>query len=123
MLGASQTALPGLGGPWWRSGAGWPVGPRRNRAAVHLLALLPHRRTRPPGAAAPSDPAPSAAGAAAAAWAGEPGPQSGGVVPGAHQVVAGAVDLRARGGRGTNKQCVGARPAPGRAVAQGQLRV
>src|SRR5438552_6026026 len=40
-----------------------------------------------------ASPAPSANGAAPAAWAGEPGPESGGAVPGAEEVVAGAVDL------------------------------
>jgi transposase len=56
-------------------------------------------------------------GAAPAAWRGESGPESGGIVPRAEEVVAGAVDLCPGGRRGADQQCVGARPAAGRTVA------
>src|SRR5258708_7384233 len=118
MLGAPQTRLPGPGGPGWRSGADWPLGPGGGWAALRALAPVPNRRVRPKGVAAAVDPAPSAAGAAAAAWAGEPGPQSGGVLPGADQVVGGAVDV-CPGGRGrADQQRLGARLASHGAVAQ-----
>src|SRR6266571_735273 len=103
MLGAPQTPLPGAGRPGWRSRAHRALGARRDRAAVSAVASLPSRGVRPAGVAAAVDPAPGAAGAATAAWAGKPGSESGGVVPGADEVVAGAVDLCAGGGRGTDE--------------------
>ena len=59
--------------------------------------------------------------AVAAAWPENPDRESGSVVSGADEVVASTVDLCAGGGRGADEQRVGARAAPGGAVAQGQL--
>src|SRR5438067_59959 len=112
MLGAPPTRLPGPGGPGWGGGAHRTMGARRNRAALCPVAPLPRRGVRPPGVATAADPAPGPAGAATAAWAGDPGPESGGIVPGADQVVAGAVDLCPGGRRGADEQWGGADVTP-----------
>jgi hypothetical protein len=77
---------------------------------------------RSPGVTPAVGAAPGPAGAATAAWAGEPGPQGCGVVPGAGQVVGSTMDLCAGRRRRAHEQCSGACPATGGAVAQGQLR-
>src|SRR4051812_1094280 len=123
MLGAPQTRLPGPGGPGWGGGARRALGAGGDRATVRVLAPFPRRGVQSAGVAAAVDPAPGPAGAATPAWAGDPGPESGGVVPGADEVVGGAVDLCPGRGRGADEQCVGADVAANRAVAPGQLRV
>src|SRR5215213_4679869 len=122
LLRPPETRLPGLCGPGWGGGARRSLGAGGNRAALCAVAPIPSRRAWAARAVAAVDPAPSAAGAAAAAWAGVSGPQSGSALPGTDQVVVGAVDLCPSGRRGADQYCVRARPAAGRAVAQGQLR-
>src|SRR5262249_48382050 len=73
--------------------------------------------------AAAADPAPGAAGAGLAARAEEPGRTRGGAVPGAEEVVAGAMELCPRGGRRADQLCVRACLATNRVVAPGLLRV
>src|SRR4051794_33820901 len=123
MLGASETGLPGPGGP--RRGGGTPrtLGARGDRAAVRALAPLPRRRVRASRPAAALDSTPGATGAATAAWAGDSGPESRRVVPRANKVVAGAVDLCPGGRRGADQQCGGADVTTHRAVAQGDFRL
>src|SRR5262245_46185360 len=89
---SAEASLPGLGGSRWRGGAHRPVGAGRDRAAVCSLAPLPSRGVRPPGVAPTAGPLAGPVGAVAAAWAGDPGPQSGGAVSGVQQVVGSAVD-------------------------------
>src|SRR5712692_5820861 len=123
MLGAPEAVLPGLGGPRWGGSADWALGAGRHRAAVRPVASVPRWGVRSAGVTPPAGPPSGTTGALAAARPGEPGPESGGLVPGADEVVDGAVDLCPRGWRGADQQCSGARPAPGRAVAEGQFRV
>src|SRR5437868_10302747 len=123
MLGTSEAGLPGLGGSGWRRGTDWALGAGRNRATVRAVASVPSGGLRPPGVAPPADPAPGPAGAATAAWPGQPGPEGSGAVPAVEEMEAGAVDLCPRAGGRADQQSVRARPAPGRAVAEGQLRV
>src|SRR5207248_6466521 len=104
----------GLGGPRWRGGVGRPLGPGRNRAPFCSLAPISSRRVRPPGVAPPADTSPGSARTATATWAGDPGPESGGVVPRANEVVAGAVDLCPGGRRGADEQWGGADVTPHR---------
>src|SRR5438067_913298 len=113
MLGAPQTRLPGPGGPGWGGGAHRTLGIGRSRAALCALAPLPRRRVRARRSAAALDSTPGATGAATAAWASDPGPESGGVVPRANEVVDGAVDLCPGGGRGADQQRGGAGLAAG----------
>src|SRR5262249_22200520 len=120
---ATQKGLPGIGGPGWRGGAYWALGARRNRAALCAVAPPPGRRVRPPRVATAAGTTPGQDGAVAATWAREPGPKSGGALPGADEVVGGGVDLCPRGWRGANEQCSGAGPAPRGAVAERELRV
>ncbi len=53
----------------------------------------------------------------------DPGPQSSSTLSGTDEVVAGAMDLRPRGGRRPDEQGGRARPTAGRAMAQGQFRL
>src|SRR5439155_20262445 len=123
VLRAPQARLSGAGGPGWRGGTGWPLGPGGDRAALRALASVPSRRVRPTGVATQIGAAPGADGAVAPARAGEPRPQSSGAVPVADEVVGGAVDLCPRAGGRADEQCVGTNAATGGAVAQGELRV
>src|SRR4051794_21067018 len=117
MLGSPQAGLQGAGGPGWGGGARWALGAGGNRTIVRVVAPLPSRGVRPTGAAPAVDSAPGTAGAAIAAWAGEPRRESGGAVPAAPEVVAGAVDLFSRGGRRADQQHGRAGSAAGRAMA------
>src|SRR5215208_7609614 len=121
MLGAPETRLSGPGGPGWRGGAHRALGAGGDRAAVRALAPLPIGGVRSPGVAPAAGPTPGEDGAAIATRAGERGPQSRGALPRADEVVGGVVDLCPSGRRGADEQCSGARPAPGSAVAEGEL--
>src|SRR4051794_39832721 len=123
MLRAPETGLSGADRPRRGGGVHWTLGTGGERATVCALAYFPGQGVQPDGVAATTDPAPGAAGAAITARAGEPGPEGGGAVPRAEQVVAGAVDLCPCGRRRADQQCGRARSAPGGAVAQGQLRL
>src|SRR5262249_20251340 len=103
------------------SGADWALGTGRNRAPLCVVAPLPSPGIRPAGVATPTDPAPGAAGAAAAAWARKPGPQGRGVVPRTDEGVGGAVDLRPSRRGGADEQCLRARLAARGTMAQGEL--
>src|SRR5215208_6434122 len=109
MLGTLEAGLPGLGGPRWGSAADWPVGTGRNRAALRAVEPLPSRGVRPEGVMASADPAPGEDGAVTGTRAGEPRPEGGGALPRADEVVGGAMDLCAGGGRRADQQCVRAR--------------
>src|SRR4051794_11562117 len=102
---------------------GCALGIGGNRATVSAVAPFPKTRVRPPDVATPAGAAPDAAGAVAPVRAEEPRRESGRVVRGTDEVVAGAQDLRLWGGDRADEQCGGARPAAGPAVAPGQLSI
>jgi hypothetical protein len=90
--------------------------PPGTRAAWHRLEMVPQNYCLSATARCVcrcyASPAPGPAGAAAAPWAGEPRPQSGGALPGADEVVGGAVDHCPNRGGGADQQCRGACPRP-----------
>ena len=107
-----------------RGGTAAPIG-RWGLVELERLFALWHRfragEFDRKGVAATAGPTPGTDGATAVARRGQCGPESGGAVPWAQQMVGGAVDLRAGGGRRANQQCLRTRPASGRVVAQGKL--